>query len=363
MYKSKVYTVIGLMSGTSLDGIDAALIKTDGQDFIEAIDFISLPYDLELREEIRSCLGKKEDPDSYVSKIEQKLTRAHAAAVDWILSKTGLSPGEIDFIGFHGQTLFHAPEKHFTWQIGNGAMLARLTSINVVNNFRTADVDAGGQGAPLLPLYHKAIASGLKKPAVFLNIGGVANITYLGQSEELVAFDTGPGNALIDDCIKSRLERDYDESGLVARQGNVDEALLQKWMQNEYFKLPPPKSLDRDAFSVSEINSLSTQDALATLTEFTATAIARSKAHMPDEPEAWYVCGGGRNNDFLVERIESLVKAPVLNIDETGYDGDAIEAQGFAYLAVRSARGLPLTFPETTGVSKAMTGGTLHKAA
>jgi anhydro-N-acetylmuramic acid kinase len=366
MEKKKVYTVIGLMSGTSLDGVDAAIIRTDGDNFIERIGSVSIPYEEELREKLRLCLGKKVDEDGFITKTEIEITRAHAGAVDWLLSKTSTLPKEVDLIGFHGQTIYHEPQNNFTWQIGRGSMLARLTGIDVINNFRKADVEAGGQGAPFLPLYHQALCADQSFPIVILNIGGVSNITYLGDKGEVIAFDTGPGNALIDDYIQRKMGRPFDKDGLIANNGNVDQAIVSGWMENEFFDEKPPKSLDRDEWEVSEVEGLNTAEGAATLTRFTVEAILRSLDHLPAKPQAWYITGGGRKNKLLMRWLdESLGKDGekiVFPVEKLGWDGDAIEAEGFAYLAVRSKLGLPISLPSTTGVPKEMTGGDLYIA-
>lgn len=366
MSGAKVYTAIGLMSGTSLDGIDAALIRTDGEDVIERAGFISLPYDDELRGRLRACLGRRADHDGAVALADAAMTRAHAAAVDWLLGRCGMDPVDVDVIGFHGQTLHHDPANRFTWQIGNGAMLARMTGIDVINDFRGADVAAGGQGAPLIPLYHRALArqAGLDLPVAVLNLGGVGNVTYIGAgADDMVAFDTGPGNALIDDWVKRHMGRDYDDNGMIARQGAVNEAVLEKLLAHPYFDAPPPKSLDRDAWDLSALDGLSTADGAATLTAFTVQAAARALAHLPGMPRAWYVTGGGRHNGFIMEQMRRRLNVPVDSVDALGWDGDGMEAEGFAYLAVRSLRGLPLSLPGTTGVPAPLTGGRLHKRA
>lgn len=367
MKTHKIYTAIGLMSGTSLDGIDAALIRTDGHDVIErtAAGFVSLPYDDEVRARLRACLGRTDDADGAVALAAAEMTRAHAAAVDWLLSRCALDPRDIDIIGFHGQTVHHDPARRFTWQIGNGAMLARLTGIDVIDDFRSADVAAGGQGAPLLPLYHRALArqAGLELPVAILNLGGVGNVTYIAGDDDMGAFDTGPGNALIDDWVRRHMQRDFDDNGMIARQGTVNEAVLQKLLDHPYFSAKPPKSLDRDAWDLSPLAGLSVADGAATLTAFTVQAAARAMEHLPEAPLAWYVTGGGRHNGYIMEQLQRRVNAPVQSVDTLRWDGDAMEAEGFAYLAVRSLLGLPLSLPGTTGVPRPLTGGRRHRRA
>ena len=351
------------MSGTSLDGVDAAMIRTDGESHIERLGFLTIPYEEGVREAIRSCLGLKEDVDGFVARTTIDMTRAHATAVDWLLSRTGKQPSDIDLIGFHGQTIYHDPANKFTWQIGNGSMLSRLTGIDVVCDFRTADVEAGGQGAPLLPLYHQALATSdlPAGPLAILNIGGVANVTYVDGKGTIIAFDTGPGNALLDDWIKKRLNRAYDENGLVARQGQVRQDIVDQWLKNPYFAKLPPKSLDRDAWDTSELSGLSSADGAMTLTSFTVQSVVKALDHLPGKPRRWLVTGGGRLNPVIMDGLKTALGVPVEAVDNVGWNGDAMEAEGFGYLAVRSLRGLPLSLPTTTGVPEPLTGGRLYK--
>lgn len=339
----KIYKAIGLMSGTSLDGVDAAVLETDGEAYAKPLAFVSVPYDAALRERIRACFGKTAAPD-----VARELTLVHANAIE----KLGIK--DADLIGFHGQTISHDPAHGFTCQIGDGALLASLTGMPVVNDFRTADVAAGGQGAPLVPVYHRALAAALAKPAVFLNIGGVANVTYIG--DDLLAFDTGPGNALIDDWMLRKTGSAFDADGKTARAGIVNEPVLKQLMAHPYFNARPPKSLDRNTFAVQL--DLPLEEGAATLTAFTVQSILKAAAHFPTVPEKWIVAGGGRRNTYLMEQLKKSV--PVISIDELGFNGDATEAEAFAYLAVRSIKGLPLSFPKTTGVPQPTTGGTLH---
>lgn len=352
----KIYRVIGLMSGTSLDGVDVALLRTDGESHIEREAFLSLSYDDILRAEIRSCFGKTSDVSV---QAEKSLTVAHAEAVHRLLERESIQSDAVDLIGFHGQTIMHAPAKRFTCQIGDGALLASMTGIKVVNDFRTADVKAGGQGAPLVPVYHQALAAKLEKSVVFLNIGGVANVTYVGKNGELIAFDTGPGNALIDDWMLQKTGHKFDPEGKHALSGKVDDVLLKKLLAHPFFAAPPPKSLDRDAFASRQWEHLSVADGAATLAAFTAQSIVAAARHFPLQPKQWLVAGGGRHNKFLMGQLQRHLNAPVRPIDELDMDGDAIEAEAFAYLAVRSVRGLPISFPTTTGVPEPMTGGRL----
>jgi anhydro-N-acetylmuramic acid kinase len=368
---AEVQKVIGLMSGTSLDGIDAALLETDGEDIAVPGPALGMPYDAETRAMLRAALEEAKSvaagaPVPYsIREAEQRLTEAHAEASKTLLKKAGLRAQDVSLIGFHGQTILHRPAQRWTWQIGDGALLAKLTGIDVVNDFRSADVKAGGQGAPLVPLYHAVLARNAKKanlvpPLVFVNIGGVANVTYI-NGDEVLAFDTGPGNAPIDDWAMNHTRKPVDEGGALARQGRVDDRALAEMLDNEFFEKVPPKSLDRLDFGIDAVNGLSPADGAATLTAFTAASIARAREHFADMPTTWIVMGGGRHNPVLMGELRSRVNAPVLVAEDAGWNGDFIEAEAFAYLAARSVKGLPLSLPTTTGVSRPITGGKLHR--
>lgn len=353
----KIHTAIGLMSGTSLDGIDAALIRTDGVNFVEPLAFLTLPYNPGLRDSLRACLGLSSDLDGRVGRAEALMTDAHAQAVKTLLALAHIGVDQVDLIGFHGQTIFHDPDNGFTWQIGDGAKLARDTGIAVVNDFRSADVKAGGQGAPLIPVYHAALASALPKPVAILNIGGVANVTFIDQTGNVLAFDTGPGNALINDWVRTHTGAELDQDGIHAASGAVEGAVLSRLLQNPFFEQKPPKSLDRDAWDTGFMKGMSLEGGAATLTAFTVQSVVQSVSHLPQVPKTWYVTGGGRHNPVMMGGLRAALKAPVHDVDELQWDGDALEAQGFAYLAVRSQLGLPLSFPSTTRVSQPTTGG------
>lgn len=356
----KPLRVIGLMSGTSLDGIDASLLRTDGENLIEREGFISVPYADEVRERIRRCFNFPSKHVAQAMAVEKEITELHADVVRSLLTRCGLQARDVDLIGFHGQTISHAPEQRFTCQLGDGDLLARLTDIQVINEFRAADVKAGGQGAPMVPVYHQAIAHSLQKPVAFLNIGGVANVTYVGARGELIAFDTGPGNALIDDWMLRKAGQKCDLGGATAAQGKVDEAIVQQLMAHGFFTAPAPKSLDRNAFISGVWKDLSLEDAAATLTAFTAASVVAARNLLPTPAQTWIVAGGGRLNETLMRMLAEKLAVRVMSIDDMGLNGDAIEAEAFGYLAVRSLRGLALSFPETTGVPEPMVGGELH---
>ena len=361
---------LGLMSGTSLDGIDAAIIQTDGLAAVTPGPSLAIPYTSEERAVLLFALevSRRWEPDELmpvaVAEAERLLTLAHAQAVRALLKKAELTPQDIDIIGFHGQTVLHQPDRRRTVQIGMGAELARLTGIDVINNFRSADVAAGGHGAPLVPLYHQALvkSAGIKEAIAIINIGGVSNVTYVGLDDTLVAFDTGPGNALIDDWALRHTGEPVDKDGALAEAGEVDTDALQALMKNEFFEIPPPKSLDRFSFSPAPVEHLDAPDGAATLTAFTVEAIARGLAHIPGMPTRFIVCGGGRHNPILMSMLSHRLQGGVLPAEDLGWRGDDVEAEAFAYLAVRALKGLPLSLPTTTGVPEPMTGGTLNKA-
>lgn len=363
-------TAIGLMSGTSMDGIDAAILRSDGADIVAPLDNLTIAYAPEFRAELQSVLGGK----GPVDQVSETLTRRHADAVVAILAKSALAATDIDVIGFHGHTILHQPEQGRTWQIGDGALLASLTGIDVVADFRTADVAAGGEGAPFAPIFHATVApaAGQARPVCLLNIGGVANLTWIGADasvaeptvfDHLMAFDTGPGNALIDDWVAAHCGQPFDKDGAIAAGGTIDTACLDKLLAHDYFNRRPPKSLDRDDFSTAAVAGLSPADGAATLTAFTVAAIDRAREHLPAPPRRWIVTGGGRHNSFLMTALAAQLAAPVVSTEQVGLDGDAMEAQAFAYMAIRSLRGMPLSGPSTTGVPTPLSGGTLFRAS
>jgi anhydro-N-acetylmuramic acid kinase len=365
---TQVQKVIGLMSGTSLDGVDAALLETDGGDIAIPGPSLTIAYDRSTRALLRGALDAARDvaqgapvPHS-IRDAEQRLTETHAEAVRALLAKAGLAGTQVALLGFHGQTILHRPAQHWTWQIGDGALLARLTGIDVVNDFRGADVKAGGQGAPLMPLYHAVLLrrSGRPEPLVMVNIGGVAQVTYV-SGDTVLAFDTGPGNAPIDDWMHQHSGRMLDQDGAFAATGKVDDAVLNQMLANRYFERTPPKSLDRMDFGMAAVNHLPPADGAATLTAFTAAAIARAREHFPEPAASWIVSGGGRRNKTLMAMLKARVNAPVIAAEEAGWNGDAMEAEGFAYLAMRAKKGLPFSLPTTTGVRQPMTGGKYHR--
>jgi anhydro-N-acetylmuramic acid kinase len=345
--------VIGLMSGTSLDGVDAAWLETDGEAVGAFGPSLTLPYDAALRADLRRILDRAPslaagDPD--LLDATRRLTEAHIAAVRRIGRPA-------DLIGFHGQTILHDPGGRRTWQIGDAQALADALATPVATAFREADVAAGGEGAPLVPLFHAALATELPKPLAVLNIGGVANVTFLGRDGAIAACDTGPGNALLDDWVLRHTGRAFDAGGALARSGRADEGLIAAWLSHPFFARPLPKSLDRQAFHgvLDQLSGVSTADGAATLAAFTARAVAVSA--LPEPPLRWLVTGGGRHNSAIMTALKKALGASVEPVEAVGWSGDALEAQCFGFLAARVRHGLPLSLPTTTGVPLPMPGG------
>ncbi len=348
---------LGLMSGTSMDGLDAAALLTDGVAIRGFGPSLFLPFAAELRAQIRAALGVWPG---------QADLGALEAALRGVAAEAVLRFPSCRLVGTHGQTLAHDPGAARTHQLGDGTALARATGRTVVWDFRTADVASGGEGAPLVPVYHHALARmlGLDAPAAFLNLGGVGNVTWVeprtaDPARALLAFDTGPGNALIDDLVHARGAGARAEGGALALRGRPDEAVVAEVLADPYFARPAPKSLDRNhfAWAAERVAGLALEDAAATLAMVTAATVAAAVRHMPEPPARWLVAGGGRHNAAIMRMLAAHSNAPVEPVEAAGLDGDFIEAQAFAYLAVRIARGLPTSFPATTGARLPVAGG------
>lgn len=349
MAKKEIFQVIGCMSGTSVDGIDLALLETDGFEHCKLIKTETYQYKDSERETIKTSFGVSDLKDERVQAAIDTVTDCHIRALKSF-------DQQADFVGFHGQTIFHAPKDGLTVQIGDAARISKEIGIPVIHDFRSADVAAGGEGAPLLPLYHQARARTLDGPVAILNIGGVANVTWI-NGDDVIAFDTGPGNALMDDHMIKMIGKPFDKDGQLGLEGTVDEARLNEWLENMYFQVVPPKSLDRDAFIACDASDMSVEDAMATLGAFTAHSIAKAESFFTGDVKTWYVTGGGRYNISVMKKLNELVKGKLRPVEELGWNGDSLEAEGFAYLAVRSKLGLPLSLPTTTGCKDPISGG------
>lgn len=347
--------VIGLMSGTSADGVDAALVYTDGKDILEVGGALTMPYSDALRGAI---LGLMKGAGN-LKEIEQALTLRHIEAIDKLRAMT---KDPIKLIGFHGQTIKHAPKQGITRQIGDARLMTQKTGLPVIADFRSNDVRQGGQGAPLVPLFHAALAKKLPKPLMVVNIGGVANVTWLGAGDEIIAFDCGPGNALIDDWLNMHTKARFDEEGRMAAAGKSDSKRMAEFLNDPFFSLAAPKSLDRQHFSLKLVEGLSPQDGAATLTAMTASAIAKACELVPEAPKQLLVTGGGRHNSTLMSMIGTYSQKQAVPVEDVDWNGDALEAQAFGYLAARSIQGLALTLPSTTGVTRPVTGGVFYPA-
>lgn len=367
-------TAIGLMSGTSYDGVDIALVETDGECIGGLGPTAYRPYSAPERDVLRQAIAAAsnlssplERPRSLVE-AEELVTEMHAEAVEAFLAANGLPQTSVAVVGFHGQTVLHRPDRRISIQLGNGEALAARIGIPVVYGLRNADIAAGGQGAPIVPIFHRAMVGMLKRvhPVAVLNLGGVANLTFV-SGDELIAFDTGPGNALIDDFVRLRTGQPHDDRGSVAAAGTPDEAALTRVLAHPFFAKPPPKSLDRNAFRhwVAEEGRLaekSTQDGAATVTALTAASVASAIRLLPQPPQSWIAAGGGTRNPTLMRMLrERLAPAHVDTAADVGWSADALEAQAFGFLAVRSLKGLPITFPSTTGAPRPLSGGILAR--
>lgn len=369
--ENSIQTALGLMSGTSLDGIDAAILRTDGERLFERGPAITVPYTGEEREILRratavaaECARGQRDLPAEIGAAEGLVTEAHGRVAERLIGELSAEFGTVVIVGFHGQTLLHRPAQRWTWQIGDGAALAKRLGLTVVDDFRSADVASGGEGAPLAPLYHRALVKSLDRreagPVAILNIGGVANITWVGEDDTLSAFDTGPGNGLLDDWMQVHTGRNMDLDGLAAAKGTVDYSVLEQLLDHPYFAKPAPKSLDRHDFDLAPLDGLTVEDGAATLVQFTARSVAQAGMMFAAQPVRWLVTGGGRHNPTLMAALSEALGVAVDPVEAVGWRGDALEAEAFAFLAVTALRRQPLSFPSTTGVPWPMTGGEVH---
>ncbi|RLQ89431.1 anhydro-N-acetylmuramic acid kinase [Notoacmeibacter ruber] len=365
-------TAIGLMSGTSMDGIDVALVRSDGDQIIERGPGLFLPYEAPFRkmllqglEDARLIEDRRERPGGLAA-IENEITTRHILAVDSFCQRFSLRHEDIDLIGFHGQTVLHRPKQALTVQLGDGARLAKETGITTIADMRVNDMAHGGQGAPLVPTYHAALAAFLGEndhAVAFVNIGGIANVTFVQPGDEPVAFDCGPGNALIDQWVQDQAGIDFDQNGTIASEGRVVEGVIDAYLSNPFFAEKGAKSLDRNDFTLEPMAGLELHDGAATLAKLTATAILKAADLAEVRPARWIIAGGGARNAAILHYLrQSAGKARVESAEQCGLSGDMMEAEAWAYLATRSFEGLPLTWPKTTGVSKPVSGGVFYGA-
>ena len=378
----KIITALGLMSGTSMDGIDLALIRSDGQNFIERGQSFFVPYDKAFRQRIESGLTEAKDikepgqRPGVLAVLEYDITRQHAGAIEQFIDTVDLDFDDIDVIGFHGQTVLHRPDLHFTVQLGNGQQLCDATGIEVIYDMRANDMRHGGQGAPLVPVYHRALARNLRAgtgfpvdndtngDVAFINIGGISNITYVGKGGLIIAFDCGPGNGLIDQWMSLRGNLAFDKGGAIARCGKIVETICNKYLAHPYFDLPFPKSADRNDFEPLSDTSYTLADGARSLVRVSALGIVAAARQLPKMPQTWIICGGGAKNLMILEDLRLLThkeNVTVMTADQAGFNSMAMEAEAFAYLAIRSKIGANLTYPSTTGCQRPVTGGILAK--
>ena len=362
------------MSGTSLDGIDVALLETDGEAHIQRGPARTFPRSPALRRQLRELLdaiaaAPGAAPGAFPPALsaacrtaEREITWEHARAVKDFLHQENIAPTHIDLLGFHGQTVLHRPQYVQTLQLGDARLLAQRTSIAVIHDFRSADMRAGGQGAPLAPLYHAALVAASRapragKPVCVVNLGGIANLTCIAPDNAPLAFDIAPCNALLDDWLMRHTGANMDEDGRLAARGRVCRQTLASVLTHPFFARPPPKSLDRLDFSIEDFAHLTAADGAATITAFIAAAAAAACDHLPQPPDVWLLCGGGRHNPSLRAQLRRRLPGRCFVCEDWNWPGDSLEAEAFAWLAVRSKRGLPLSLPSTTGAAQPVCGG------
>lgn len=346
---------VGLMSGTSGDGVDAALLDTDGENKIGFLGGLTLPYDEDLRGRLLET-SQHDVPLSEVLRIEKEISEHHVEAVQRLLAEHPKLAKKVEVIGFHGHTVRHSASDGITMQIGNPWILSRDLKLPVVSDFRRCDIAGGGQGAPLVGMFHRALFSGEPRPTVVLNLGGVANVTWLGENDEIISGDTGPGCGLIDEWAQTMADLPHDRDGHLALAGKVDWETVEQALDSPFFGLPLPKSADRFDFDHVDVSPLSVENGAATLCAVTAEAVFRAVKKLPAMPKKTWVTGGGVHHPFLMKLLGERL-GELQNVSKFGLNPDTLEAECFAWLAVRHQRGLPLTIPETTGCAKPLSGG------
>lgn len=350
--------ILGTMSGTSADAIDLALIETDGRKIAALGPTGSGVYRPATRQAVLDLAHAGTAPTAEdAARVGEMVTQDHLDAIRGFLADRSISPKTVRLVGFHGQTVFHDPDRSMTVQLGDPAAVASALDCPVVGHFRQADLAAGGQGAPIAPAYHAALAHDLEKPVAILNIGGVSNVTLLTPDMSIHAADLGPGNAPIDDWVARHTGQALDIDGKHAAAGTANRERVLQALTHPYLAKPGPKSLDRSDFGTAPADGLSLEDGAATLLAVTVGAIAKSTDWLPATPTRWLVTGGGRHNPTLMAALAAALTVPVEPVEAVGWDGDALEAQAMAYLAARSEAGLATTWPTTTGCDTPTTGG------
>ncbi|MFL2891049.1 MAG: anhydro-N-acetylmuramic acid kinase [Candidatus Pelagibacterales bacterium] len=357
----KIFYAIGAMSGTSADGIDISLIRTDGLNYFRQIESTSISFDSFLKKEILSFSREFQNKKNHFKllAIEEMITEKYIFAIKKILAKSNFKSSRISVLGLHGQTVFHDPKNKISLQLINASKIAKYFNIRTISDFRENDISKGGEGAPLVPVFHKLLMKYLNVslPSIFINIGGISNITYLSKKNELIAFDSGPGMCLLDDYVELNSNKKYDEDGKYSSRGKINNKILKKVMCDKYFKLKYPKSIDRNYFTLIDFKNLDFCDACATISMFTVKSIISGINKINKKYESIYIMGGGSKNLFIQKELSKIIQKDVKSINTKGIKDLYIESQAFAYLAVRSISNLPISYPKTTGVKKPIAGG------
>ena len=367
MINSKNFVALGLMSGTSADAIDVGLIETDGKDKIILKSSLTYPFTKEFSRKIKKIfiteLNEKSLKSKKIMEIEREFTDLNYMAVKKFLKKYKINKNNIDIVGFHGQTISHNPRQGYSHQLGDSKRLANLLKINVVANFRDNDVTHGGEGAPLTPIFHYYLTHKINKKICFINLGGISNVTWINYKnkknlQDILAYDAGPCCSLIDDWVNFKTNNRYDKLGNYAKKGNSNKKIVNSYLKNNFFLKLPPKSLDRNFFSISNIKGeLNLYDGAATFCDLSVQCLSKSFVFLPSKPDICILSGGGRHNTYLVDEIKKEIKSIVKSSDEYNWDGDILEAYAFAFLSVRKLLNLPISFPNTTNIKKPLVGG------
>jgi len=355
------FFAIGAMSGTSADGIDISLIKTDGLDYFEPLSSLSISYNKDLRKKIISLSKSFADKRSHfqIILLEELITEKYIEGISRLFNKTKVKTDSVDIIGVHGQTIFHDPKNCISLQLINAKKIANFFKIKVASNFRQNDIINGGEGAPLVPVFHAALKKYIKvkEPSIFINIGGISNITYVPNSGSLVAFDTGPGMCLLDDYVSSNTNNKFDINGKFSKKGNVNNKILKINMSDRFFKKNYPKSLDRNYFQLNVYENLNFYDACATISMFTVLSIYEGIKKLDLNCKSIYLMGGGSRNLFILKELSNLINGEIKSINSLNLSDKTIESQAFAYLGVRLLKKLSISYPKTTGTKRAIVGG------